>query len=105
MQQLELSNVLFAQVVNGTKYHTIREGRRDIQLGMLQLYSASKVTDGDHLRHDVRVHRLVYTKVGGLCDREAKEFGYKSVHDLIDRLNRHYPKFNDDSEITIVYWS
>lgn len=105
MQQLQLANDLFVQVVNGSKYHTIREGRRDIQLGMLELYSTGKVTGGDHLRHAVRVHRVVYTKVGGLCDHEAKEFGYKNVEDLIDKLHRHYSTFNDNCEITIIYWS
>lgn len=104
MQQLKLANDLFPSVLNHTKHMTIRKGRRDIQLGWLELESTDQV-DGKFLNQAVRVHRVAYTFVGGLCDREAKEDGFESVQDLIDKMQRFYPGLDAGTEITLVYWS
>lgn len=104
MQQLKLANDLFPGVVNNTKHMTIRKGRRDIQLGWLEIETTDPV-QGSFLNHAVRVHRVVYTMVGMLCDRDAKEDGFDSVQDLIDKMQRFYPGLDAGTEITLVYWS
>lgn len=104
MQQLKLANDLFASVQNHTKRMTIRKGRRDIQLGWLEIESTDPV-DGAFLNHPVRVDRVTYTHVGSLCDRDAKEDGFESVQDLIDKMQRFYPGLDAGTEITLVYWS
>ncbi len=103
MQQLKLATDLFDDLVTGRKYMTIRKGRRDIQLGELEFESVGEVGGG--LKKVVRVHRVAYTLVGGLCDREAKEDGFQSVHDLILGMQRFYPDLDENTEITLVYWS
>ncbi len=106
MQQLKLANDLFPSVLNNTKHMTIRKGRRDIQLGWLELETTDPIApDGTTLNHAVRVHRVSYTFVGGLCDREAKEDGFESVQDLIDKMQRFYPGLDAGTEVTLVYWS
>ncbi len=104
MQQLKLANDLFGFVLTHQKYMTIRKGRRDIQLGELEFESTDGV-DGKFLKTVVKVHRISYTLVGSLCDREAKEDGFKSVQDLIDKMQRFYPGLDADTEVTLVYWS
>ncbi len=104
MQQLKLANDLFAKVVTHEKRMTIRKGRRDIQLGWLEL-ETTELVEGSFLNHPVRVSRVVYTHVGSLCDRDAKEDGFEGVADLIDKMQRFYPGLDAGTEVTLVYWS
>jgi hypothetical protein len=91
----------FEPVRDGKKRVTIREGHRDVRLGPLLFESPDKVQS-----QLVTVERVVYSKLEGLSDKEARQDGFATTELLMKGLRAYYPNIGMQSEVTMIYfWS
>lgn len=103
---LGLANEMFPALREHTQWATLHKGHREVPFGNNVLTSYhSDDEEGGHAKITVRVHRVAYTKVSGLCDREAKELGYKSVEEILIKLGQWDRQFDSSSEVTLIYFS
>jgi hypothetical protein len=97
-QSLQLSDVLFPQLLNGAKRCTIRLGYRGIGLGELRFECSSNPKRWAV----VRVCEIRHKRLSGLTDFEAELGGLPTAQAMKHSLARYYPDMNDDSEITVI---
>ena len=96
IQKLMLAEDVFDSLEIG-KICTIRNGRRDIQLGELMFESTET-----HRTHNVMVHTVIFTELQRVPFRYVLNDGFISYDDMCDKLKRFYPDIKLCDEFTVV---
>lgn len=102
MQELPLSNKLFARLSNGTKNITIRKGRRDIELGFLVFTPDDLRTTPLPEPRVVNVTEIRYKRVSNITDSESQVDGYKDAANMFVEMLKYYPTLAMEDEVTLI---
>ena len=87
-------------IISGAKQITIREGRRDYQVGQPAMLCR-------HLCNHVVMADIVSVRhclLRNVTKKEYKADGFKSRSELLQGLRRFYPNLKMDSPVTVIGW-
>jgi hypothetical protein len=93
---IALATDLFPLYDSGRKRQTIRKGWRDYDLG------PAKLTDGDSETRSIVVTSVDWHPFKELTEADAAADGFDSLAELRSALERFYPGFSPDDEVTVV---
>ncbi len=88
-----------ADVLEGKKKITIREGRRD--------YSNGPVLIGCHVLNWATMREITsvtYATLKNVPEEDYRDDGFDSKADMLMALSKFYPNVNWDSLVTIIRW-
>jgi|ERR1035438_3696367 hypothetical protein len=101
MQTIKLADDLFPGLADGSKTVTLRKGYRDIKPGPMMIES----TSGELPTVEVDVMEVRFKRMFDLTAEEAAADGFESLDSVIPLMQRFYPDFNENSEITLIYFA
>lgn len=103
MQNLKLSNDLFVRIFEAIhpKRLTIRNGRRDIVPGKLELIAAEPSGDKT-LVCLVDVTRVTHCSLWEVTPEEMRSDGFIDKHRLLDGMRKYYPDITPSSVVTVI---
>jgi hypothetical protein len=96
-QSLKLAPDIFDQLQAEEKRVTIRKGRRDIQLGILDFVCTSGTRGAT-----VNVTSVEYTSLVMVTQDDLVSDGFKNIAELYDTMKRFYPDITLKDEVTII---
>jgi hypothetical protein len=97
MERIALADKFFELVNNGTKTSTIRYKHRDYKTGECLFYSYTS-----DLTARVEITDVSYKTFAELTEDDAKQDGFKDLHELKSTLYDIYPNIKLKDEITKV---
>lgn len=100
MKFLVIADDLVAPTNAGLKKNTIRAGKRDIDVGTLELRSSS----GTHPVIVVEVTEVSFKRAREVTASEVRANGFVDHDDMLAGMKRFYPTFGPESEVTVVTW-
>jgi hypothetical protein len=100
MKHLVIADDLVGPTDAGLKKNTIRAGFREIELGPLELRSAS----GLHPVLVVDVIEVGHKLARDVAQQEIAANGFNDLSDMLSGMRRFYPDFGPLSVVTIVTW-
>jgi len=87
------------KIISGEKTATIRTGRRNYNIGTVMLCC--------HIDPWVvmaSIKEVKYCELNLLEEEELNKCGYESVKDAVKKLQKFYPKIEENSYITMITW-
>jgi hypothetical protein len=100
MQSLVLVDDLFPGIYSGLKNNTMRNGKRDIKPGPLELRAAS----GSDVSAIVNVVEVKFSKAADVSHEDCRANGYRDRADMLVSMLRYYPDFGPENDVTVVVW-
>lgn len=98
-QSLKLAPHIFDQFKTSGKYVTIRKGRRDIKLGVLDF----ECTSGTRGR-TVEVNKVSYMRLIDVSDKDLKADNFANFEALLETMQSFYPDISVKDEVTVIYF-
>jgi len=99
IQTIELRENMFDDVRNNIKIATLRNGKRDYELGSTILYGNEH---GNTVFIDV--NKISYMRLKDIIDADAQQEGYEKRDDLINIMKDIYKDITDESIVTQVFF-
>lgn len=97
MHRLPFAPKYRERVVAGTKYATVRRGRRHAKPGQ-----AIELRFGWRGSMPAHVTRVSFVRVADLTSADALADGFTCRDELLAALERHYPDITPDDPVTII---
>lgn len=99
VQTIELREIMFNSVIDGSKVATLRLGKRDYDKG-------ETIVVGTERNRCLLVDMLAvqYKTVGEISDEDARIEGYNSANDLIMVMHEIYGYFDDKQVVTQAWF-
>jgi hypothetical protein len=101
MQSLVLADDLFPGIPLGLKKNTIRNGKRDILPGPLEF----KPSSGNGASAIVDVTTVKHCRAADVSEQDCRANGYRDHIDMLLGMQRYYPDFGPDNEVTVIIWA
>lgn len=93
---IPMNDKYYNKIYKGEKVQTIRNGRRNIDLGRNTL-----VFD-DKPNMDIIVQSITYKWYGNISQREVELDGFETKKELMEELVSYYPNLRMTSEMSLI---
>ncbi len=100
MQFLRLVDDLFPGILSGLKNNTMRNGKRDIKPGPLEL----RPTSGSRDPLVVNVVDVKVSKAADVSEADCVANGYTDHSHMMVSMLRYYPDFGPTNDVTVITW-